>query len=207
MLILNVAAGKFSPLPVYYEGMDDGDSERKFVVNVDTSYYSDKEVKYLQPEIDIWEKGAGKDYQEADININIFEFMERTKLQFDKVVIYRFLEHVSFTQVEYFIYLVSTVLKKDGIVDVIVPDYKILSELLLSEDSYLNSPDFNFQRHNIKLTTEMLNEPSCPHASIWTEMRMKYFWELEERFKVLRNHIGFKFDGRDLYLRSIIQRL
>jgi hypothetical protein len=126
---------------------------------------------------------------------------------FDRVVIYRFLEHVSFTQVEYFIYLVSTLLKHNGVVDVIVPNYKHLADMILTEEFHHENPDFDFHAWNILLTTELLNEPSCPHASIWTPQRMKYFWELEGRFRVSKQLESFKFDGREIYLRSLIERI
>jgi hypothetical protein len=118
------------------------------------------------------------------------------------VVIYRFLEHVSFTQVNYFLYLVSTVLKKDGLVDIIVPNYVLLAQKILNEKI-----DENFESHNILLTTELLNEPSCPHASIWTPDRVRYFVELEGRFKVETLSAAYSFDGRDIYIRFLARRI
>jgi len=123
-------------------------------------------------------------------------------------VLYRFLEHVSFTQVEYFIYLISTILKPGGIVDVIVPNYTTLAEMILNEEGiFEGDPAINLTAHNIILTTELLNEPSCPHASIWTPARMTYFWELEKRFKISSQEPVFEFDGRDIYMRSTMERI
>ncbi len=131
-------------------------------------------------------------------------FMERIRTIFDRVVMYRFLEHVSFTQVNYFIYLVSTVIESGGIVDIIVPNYEQLATMILKEDIKL---DKNFEASNILLTTELLNEPSCPHASIWTPQRAKYFWELEGRFIVKEIEPKFEFDGRDIYMRFFARRV
>ena len=204
MKILNIAAGKFLPLSL--SGNDI--SIPKYIVNVDTSYFSSTiNVGNFEYKIDKWYDDPDTVNQEDYINMDAFEFMERTRIKFNSVSIYRFLEHVSFTQIEYFIYLVSTVLEKGGIVDVIVPNYTILAEMLLNEEVYFEDKSKNFQSHNILLTTELLNEPSCPHASIWTPNRMKYFWELENRFKVVSQQHAFNFDGRDIYLRSIIERL
>ena len=209
LIILNVAAGKFKPLPI----MSNKEmlASPKFLVNVDTSYFSDTKPASVETECESWTRNIlhERRSQEFFLNEDAFEFMERTRLKFDRVSIYRFLEHVSFTQVEYFIYLVSTVTRKGALVDVIVPDYMILAEMIMNEENYMQNPmpGFNFASHNILLTTELLNEPSCPHASIWTKNRMKYFWELEGRFKVAAQHIGYKFDGRDIYLRAIIERL
>jgi hypothetical protein len=53
----------------------------------------------------------------------------------------------------------------------------------------------------------MLNEPSCPHASIWTPQRITRFWELEGRFKTKELLPTIKFDGRDIYLRARVERI
>ena len=203
MFVLNIAAGKFEPLPLTSQ---DNLMLPKYVVNVDTSYFSKKEAADVEEEAVLWGNNPDRITKYVNLNMDVFEFMERTSLTFNRVVIYRFLEHVSFTQIEYFIYLVSTVLDISGHVDVIVPNYTILAQMLLDEP-YNPNPDFNFEAHNILLTTEMLNEPSCPHASIWTAQRMEHFWELEDRFTVLNQDQIFSFDGRAIYLRSTIQRI
>lgn len=205
MRILNLAAGKFSPLSLSAYNMTV--AAPNYVLNVDTSYFIDTSAADIELDIEEWEKNFDRTSKSAWLNMDVFEFMERTKLTFDRVVIYRFLEHVSFTQVDYFIYLVSTVLNSGGIVDVIVPNYKILAEMIRNEDQYITKPEYNFQRHNILLTTELLNEPSCPHASIWTDTRMRKMWELEKRFIVTKQNQAFEFDGRRIYLRSIIERV
>ena len=200
MFVLNIAAGKFAPLPF-------NETENllipKYVLNVDTSYYTDVKPGYIEDHMTNWQKDENRLAAYTNLNADVFEFMERTRLRFDRVVIYRFLEHVTFTNVEYFIYLISTVLKKGGTVDVIVPNYKILAEMILKEDT---DPSYVWEAHNILLTTELLNEPSCPHASIWTATRMQWFWQLEGRFKVTSQDEAFSFDGRDIYLRSLIER-
>ena len=200
MLILNIAAGKFEPLPM---STKEDKMMPKFVINVDTSYFMENTAADIEARIRAWYNDQDRITQHSLLNMDVFEFMERTIFQYDRVVIYRFLEHVSFTQVEYFIYLVSTVLKSGGQVDVIVPNYIQLAEMILNDDPSCS----DFVAKNILLTTELLNEPSCPHASIWTPERMKYFWELENRFKVGLQHPAFKFDGRDIYLRSFIERI
>ena len=204
MRILNISAGKFDPLP-----SDDKENLMipKFIVNLDTSYFGSSSEDLIEQEMDLWQDDPDAISKKYWTNCDAFSFMERTRSEFDRVCIYRFLEHVTFTSVEYFIYLVSTITEKNGIVDVIVPDYKILAEMILNEDALKGIPAFNFQNHNILLTTELLNEPSCPHASIWTSERIKYFWELEERFVVEDMNSPFTFDGRDIYLRAKIKRI
>jgi len=201
MRILNIAAGKFDPLSLtalmpYY------------ILNIDTSYFSETKVDSIESSLETWEQNPDRITTKRYLNMDAFEFMERTRIMFDRVVLYRFLEHVSFTQVEYFIYLISTILKPGGMVDVIVPNYTILAEMILNEEGiFEGDPCINLEAHNIILTTELLNEPSCPHASIWTPARMKYFWELEKRFKISTQEPVFKFDGRDIYMRAIMERI
>jgi hypothetical protein len=199
MITLNIAAGKFQPLrPDNYDPMFP-----HYTLNIDTSYFSETKPEHIENDIRNWEIDRDRISKTRYMNIDAFEYMERTSILFDRVTIYRFLEHIPFTTVEYFIYLVSTVLEKNGEVDVIVPNYIQLAEMILNDNPKMS----DFPEKNILLTTELLNEPACPHASIWTPARMEYFWELEGRFKIKSQNQAFKFDGRDIYLRSIIERI
>lgn len=205
MKILNIAAGKLKPLDI----PTDTDFEKRWprhIVNVDTSYYNYMSPATLENEVE--KRLRINEVKEWYCNTDIFKFMERTRVIFDRVVIYRFLEHVSFTQVNYFLYLVSSIIKSGGVVDIIVPNYVTLARMILSEDIHAEQA-FNFEAYNILLTTELLNEPSCPHASIWTPERAKYFLELEKRFKVNDNEIypEFELDGRNIYMRFLARRV
>lgn len=191
--ILNIAAGKFYPV-------DMAELEPAFLVNVDTMYYSNTAIDRIERELKAWNDIVTKSF---NINADIFQFMERTTIMFDRVCIYRFLEHVSMDKVLYFIYLLSTVTKPGAIIDVIVPNYEILARMILNEIPL----DGNFEAHNIQLTTELLNEPSCPHASIWTEARAEHFFGLEGRFEVTECNVNYEFDGRDIYLRFLARRI
>lgn len=189
--ILNIAAGKMQPLDL---------PKIFFLINLDTSYYDALTASAIEREYGAWYSIGKRTFR---CNEDAFNFMERSSILFDRVCIYRFLEHVPFDKVLYFIYLASTITKPGGEVDVIVPDYRVLAEKLFNEDN-IGSPDF--EKHNILLTTELLNEPSCPHASIWTPARADHFWQLEERFKVTLHETRFKFDGRDIYFRFTARR-
>jgi len=200
MIVLNIAGGKFDPLPM---SSKENLMMPKYVLSVDTSYFTENKASVIESDIHAWGRDKDRISKYTHLNMDVFEFMERTSIIFDRVVIYRFLEHVTFPQVDYFTYLVSTVLRPGGQVDVIVPNYIQLAEMILNDNPRMS----DFPEKNILLTTELLNEPSCPHASIWTPERMKYFWELEGRFKVGLQNPAFKFDGRDIYLRSFIERI
>lgn len=210
MLTLNIAGGKLSPMPTALEGEGMMPS---YVLNVDTSYYAETTPMAVEQDAINWAKDPDRTDKQAFINTDIFEFMERTILQFDRVVIYRFLEHVSFTQVDYFIYLVSTITHEESMVDVLVPNYQILAKRIIDEEKRMKQHDFgkydDFDGWNIELTTELLNEPSCPHASIWTPYRAKKLWEKEKRFSVDPRQINERchFDGRDIYMRFFAWRV
>jgi len=212
MLVLNIAGGKFKHLPIT-------DAEQTkliptFELNVDTGHYTDMSPHIAEEIAGSWEQNGDRSSQLLYLNCDVFKFMERTVLKFDRVAIYRFLEHVSFTQVLYFIYLVSTITKEGALVDIIVPNYKVLAEMIQQEEKIFTETSQgntyrNFENWNVQLTTELLNEPSCPHASIWTPYRAKLFWEIERRFKINDEDVNtnFEFDGRDIYMRFIAERI
>ena len=195
MLILNLGAGKQKPI-IQYQTKE----KPYFLINLDTAYYSTPEPGIIETLVMKWD---GKESYISFCNEDAFTFMERTKLIFDRVCIYRLLEHISMDKVLYFIYLLSTITAKGDLIDVIVPDYEKLAHMILKED--IN--DKGFEAHNILLTTELLNDPSCPHASIWTSARAEYFFELEKRFKINQWATDFEFDGRKIYLRFLAERL
>jgi len=192
--ILNIAAGKFSPIEMPKKDFK--------LVNLDTMYFdssSPQEVEramYSTNEDSIFK-----------CNADAFEFMERTSLTFDQVVCYRFLEHISFDRVPYFIYLISTVLRVGGKIDCIVPNYQILADMIINESNDFEVGGKGWEAHNTVLTTELLNEPGCPHASIWTPERVKYYMEFEGRFRVKDIDPVYNFDGRKLYIRFIAKRI
>ncbi|MHA1802257.1 MAG: hypothetical protein ACTSWJ_11015 [Candidatus Heimdallarchaeaceae archaeon] len=193
--ILNIGAGKQEPLNLNL-------LDSYFLLNLDKMYFNSVSPECFEDNMIKW-NGSTNDIM--NMNWDIPDFLERTVIEFDLITIYRFLEHIAMTDILYFIYLISTVTKPGSIVEVIVPDYTILAKMLLEED--INNE--NYEANNIMITTEMLNEPNDPHASIWTPSRAKYYWELEGRFYVDEESIqkSFLFDGRDIYLRFSAKRI
>jgi hypothetical protein len=197
--VLNLAGGKLKPL------FDiNGKPDKAFLVNLDSSYYSNTLSHEIERNWLYWRDtiDSSKRNVEYYCQADIYDFLSRTIIKFDVVTIYRFLEHVPFDKVLFFIYLLSTVTDPGSGLDIIVPNYRKLAEMILNE----NVDSKVFEAHNIVLTTELLNEPSCPHASIWTVDRLDKFFRLEKRFKTV-NIEPFKFDGRDIYLRAIFERV
>jgi len=190
-VILNIAAGKFRPLK---------NKPNSFLINLDTMYYKTTPESEIEQAYESWSKSKDISFSS---NEDAFTFMERTKINFSDICLYRFLEHVDKDRVLYFIYLLSTCMDIGGMVDVIVPNYKILAQRILDEDVC----DFNFPADDITTTFELLNEPNCPHASIWTADRASHFFSLEGRFEVSNIEENFEFDGRNLYLRFQAKRI
>jgi len=191
--ILNIAAGnKKIDYPM-----------NTFVINIDTMYYSYTAPEVIEKAYKDWIRDCRSYSCEFQCNENIFTFLERINIKFDEILCYRFLEHVSFNSVLYFIYLLSTVTLKDSNVNIIVPNYEILAKRILSE----NVDDKNFEKENIITTTELLNERSEPHSSIWTPNRAYHFFQLEDRFAITKINEKFIFDGRDIYLNFIATRI
>jgi len=196
--VFNIAAGKLKPVDIPFKNY--------CLLNMDLRYQiNSSDVKQTIGETGDAVKTARKlDQIEIYSKCNVFEFMESTRLFFDMICAYRFLEHVSRDQVTYFIYLISTCTKPGALIDIIVPNYLRLAEMIIKETVIGN---LNFEAENILLTTELLNEKDDPHCSIWTPERLKYFWELEGRFKVVDIDRRFKFDGRNIYLRMRGERI
>ena len=181
-VILNIAAGKINSV-----SMD----EQTFLVNVDTMYHTKTSISNIEECFDIWEKDYLQPSERYFINEDIFRFLTECRIIFDEVKCYRFLEHVSRDKILYFIYLLSTSIKHGGIVDIIVPNYRELARRILHEDPFSR----DFEKENIITSTELLNEKEDPHTSIWTSTRAKYYFELEERFKIM----GLKGDKTRTY--------
>lgn len=194
--ILNIGAGRVDPLIL-------PKMESYFLVNLDImydEYFKRQTVEYKHK---IWETCGSPLRETCLCNESWEEFLSKYRLTFDRIVLYRFLEHIRMTEVLFFIYSMSTVLKVGGYVEVIVPNYEELARRILQEDP---EKMVGFEGVNILNTTELLNEPEDPHASIWTPKRAKYFFELEGRFEVGIVEMC-KFDGRDIYMWFLAKRI
>jgi len=199
--VLNIAAGKIKPL--YMNSMD----ESYFLIQLDQMYKSFDTIELAETKHEHLLDVRQNEDITIKVNEDAFDFLANYSYQFDHIASYRFLEHISKPHVQGFIYLLSTALKIGGTLDIIVPNYEILANMILKEDISDNMKHKDWEQHDTELTYELLNEPSMPHASIWTPQRIKYFFELEERFKVDSLDDRFLFDGRDCYIRSLMTRV
>ena len=196
---LNIAAGKI--YPIEYE--DDG---KNLLVQLDKMYWSVNPSDAIEQNHEKWLRKLPVQ-NIVHTNTDAFEFLGNYKYQFDHISSYRFLEHITKTDVQGFIYLLSTALKMNGTLDIIVPNYETLADMILNETINNKTKHSDWEQHDTLLTYELLNEPSMPHASIWTPQRIEYFFGLEERFKIISLEPNYVFDGRDIYIRAIMERI
>lgn len=215
---LNIGAGDILPLPKHFYANPRTEEEYfELIVNLDTKYinsYNVREVEKIhecfvsKSEIYLQDHSLrnvkDKEWQVIlRTNYDAKDFLIKYSQKFDYITMYRFLEHISKNDVLGFLYLMSTKINIGGYVDIIVPDYKVLAQRILNEN--VNDPDF--ERDDAITTYELLNEPYHPHASIWTKDRLYKYLEFERRFKVMRVFENYEFDGCDVYLRCIAQRV
>ena len=194
MLILNIAAGNQPVLKL--EKIVN--NKQYTVINIDKGYMSGNTPNEIEKIISNQKNITTELFCQYDA----WKFLERTFLKFDYIAVYRFLEHVSYTNVSYFIYLLYRVSNVDAIIDIVVPNYEKLAKMILEED--IGSLDF--EKYNILLTTELLNEPFSPHASVWTKARLIKFFKLENYFSTLEIE-DFCMDQRNIYIRALFKSL
>jgi len=195
--ILNIAAGNIAALSDTNKQFDD-----YFMISNDISYFDGTDSDVIESEYFKWQENKNEKIHMI-CTMDTFEFMSRTVIMFDRICVYRFLEHVKRTDVLYFLYLISRVLKSDGLLDIIVPNYTILANRILNEKVY----DSNFEKEDILTTTELLNDKEDPHCSIWTKDRIEKFLTLEDRFEIDKIDESYNFDGRDIYIRVLARRV
>jgi hypothetical protein len=196
--ILNIGAGKIKPLNL--------EPKNKYtILNLDFGYPTEKctlpqSLKDIESRMHQY---YNNDIAEFYSNWDMWYFLKEYSGTFDRVCMYRVLEHIPFDKVEYFIYMLSIVMSKGSHVDIIVPDMEKLAKLVLTLD-----PDLKrFRSDYILATTEIVNEPNDPHTSIWTPKILKYIWELEGRFKVISILEDYDFDNRNIYMRARVERV
>lgn len=199
--ILNIGAGKIKPL--YIKNL----TEKYFLIQLDPMYQNFVDMSNAEKFYKEWKYQIKENNTIVKVNNEAMDFLGTYCYQFDHIACYRYLEHVTKPEIQSFLYLISTALKVGGTLDIIVPNYEILADMIINETINEDTKHAEWERHDTLLTYELLNEPSMPHASIWTPQRINYFFELEERFKVINIVECFKFDGRSCYLRAKILRV
>ena len=195
--ILNIAGGKIKPLDLPIK-------DSYFLVNLDTMYFQSDWYNGSEEDHEKWKRTPQTSSLVTYVNMDAYTFLERYRVKFDRICIYRFMEHIPLDKLLYFIYLLSTAVEIGGVIDVIVPNIEQLAVKILAEK---NLSIDEFPAHDILVTTEVVNEASSPHLSLWSPLRAKYYFELEGRFLVGDIQVPFDFDGRGIYMRFQARRM
>lgn len=206
--ILNLGAGKLmepDEIKKFVPERLNSPNNSFLVVNVDQMYFDSITPATMESKHNLFLNGLAKlKFEQEKVDCDIFEFMEGYSYRFDLVILHRILEHIERDRLLYFIYLLSTILKQYGFADCIVPNYRNLANMILHES--VHAPEFT--RRDIILSTELLNERSDPHCSIWTPDRAVYYFTFEERFMLYEKiEPNYLHDGRDIYMHFVVQRI
>ena len=168
------------------------------IICVDLSYGS---PNALELEVPKYVKLVSKD---------IVTYLQQTTIKFDYVICYRVLEHISFRELDFLLYLISKVCNNNAILDIIVPNHiELYKKLMYLDENFERLSPLEFMRTYITLTTEIYPHDGSPldmHKSIWTPSLIRYYVELENHFQVQSIDPHFSFDNKDIYLRCIAQR-
>jgi len=191
-LELNIGSGK-----VPFDKTELPDSH--FLVNVDCSYSVKSCSSIAEIENHLMKAVSNvKPFTEGFVffcSSKAVDFLDSFRFKVDKITCSRYMEHVPLKDLISFIYLLHNSCKKDGILEILVPDHRYYAETLIGLDKVLPVGEINkdFLNRLLEITTEFCNEPYDPHGSIWTENLAKYYlefegyWQIKEITSVGRN--------------------
>ena len=132
--------------------------------------------------------------------MDIFEFLEKySNRDFDRIHSRRFFEHLTESEILYTLYLLYEISKKGTILDIVVPDFNKVSNVVKSLDPK-NMSVVEFNKNMISVITEIYNTENDPHKSIWTEQLGKYYIELESYWNIISVTKNISISNRDWYL-------
>ncbi len=139
-------------------------------------------------------------------NMDIQTYLEQTDTpDVDLVTAHRIFEHIKPTEIQYLLYLIGTVTKPGGQLEIIVPDLSKVAEQLNALDPHIQTA-YEFNRGMIAIHTEVFNEIADPHQSIWTKKLAEYYLTLEHIWSDLQLSYT-TIDNRDWYLKIIATKV
>lgn len=139
-----------------------------------------------------------------DYQIERFIDGKKVNGEFNLMLASRVFEHFNEDEIGLNLFLLHRVAAPEAKLEIIVPDFvKIvesfnLLEKALNEKSNMKAGEFSLEL--LKVNTEIFNEPSDPHKSIWSKTFGQYRIEKEGYWKV--EQIQYvTLDNRDWYLK------
>lgn len=136
---------------------------------------------------------------------DVFEFLQNYKKRdVDFISASRFFEHIKYDRIGELLYLLYGISRPSAQLSIIVPDYNKVFETLSNLD--LESNPIPFQEKLIQIHTEVFNEISDPHRSIWNE-QLAYYYITMEHYWDIKNIDPISLDGRDWYLQIDCERI
>lgn len=152
---------------------------------------------------------TGDTYKTIFMKKDVFEFLEKWyENKFDRILSYRFFEHVSYKDLPYLIYLIYTVSKPKAIMDIIVPDFKeIFKRFEIFDNNDLTINKKLYEKYMIQFHTEIFNETNDPHQSLWTDNIADHFLTLENYWKIVDIAHNVELDRRNWYMQIICERI
>lgn len=117
---------------------------------------------------------------------------------YDEVYATRVFEHFCYKEIPYLLYCTYSVMKVGGKITIIVPDFDHVANTVMRLSRYDTA--LQFHRVLVFAHTELFNEPSDPHRSIWNRTLAKYYMELEDFWEDI-NMENQKIENRSWYLR------
>ena len=145
-------------------------------------------------------------------DLDIFEFLETYEYK-DITNIYacRVFEHIPSNKIPYLLYLLSEVSEERrpypkglSTLNIIVPDFNAVAKRLKNINRHLSAVVFN--RDLIDIETELFNEPSDPHRSVWTKELAHYYFELEGFWNIKKIHMNMQLDNRNWYMNILAEK-
>jgi hypothetical protein len=205
--VLNLGSGKIHDIKTLLN-----DCSNEFIVFVDRCYkdgihHTLKEIEeaHLQFMLDPLNNSNIMYFAE-----DIFEFIDSYKYQFDCVVANRVAEHFFFDSGEIgrFLDACNQITTDQGELNIIVPNAKKLSELLLDfEKNYEKISSQEVDRIKLLVNSEFTNTKCDPHGSVWSPNLARSYIMAEGGTWFIHDISDVEYyRGRNIYMKIVCRK-
>jgi len=213
--VLNIGAGKWD-----YAWMPEGQT---FIVNVDRSYGSlgtehpaDVLLQHRSMEEKTYEDERSEERIVKFVTSDLFEFVESYPLKFDLIVAARIFEHQYHDDgsIGRLMYACYSLLKKDGIMLILVPNHLRLCEaVVLLESQMRNIGEAEILGLTVRATnimtnilqSEIFSTRSDPHGSLWTPELARAYVQTVDGLEIERID-DVLWEGRKCYMALTLKK-